>query len=170
MTTPQTDELLDEVQAMLREREREGVRGLADRVGPAEWADLVPRLEPNEVAVLLHWLPEDEIPQLLEELPPADAARILRTLSASQAALVLEGMDPDDATDVVGRLSAEDAQAILVRMRPGDAAEIRDLGTYPPDSAGGLMTPAYAAVSAGATAAQAIAAIRRLVDDAETVN
>ncbi len=28
MTTPQTDELLDEVQAMLREREREGVRGL----------------------------------------------------------------------------------------------------------------------------------------------
>jgi len=28
MTTPQTDELLDEIQAMLREREREGVRGL----------------------------------------------------------------------------------------------------------------------------------------------
>lgn len=170
MTTSETEDLLDEVQAMIREREQEGVRGLAERVGPSDWADLVPRLEPSEVAVLLQWLPDDEIPALLEQLPPADAARILRTLSAPQAAALLEGMDPDDATDVVERLSPSDADAILVRMRPGDAAEIRGLGAYPSDSAGGIMTPAYAAVSADATAGQAISAIRALVDDAETLN
>jgi magnesium transporter len=57
-----------------------------------------------------------------------------------------------------------------VRMKPEDAEEIRRLSGYEPDTAGGIMTPEYVAVSKDATSAQAIAAIRRLVDEAETVN
>jgi magnesium transporter len=170
MTSSQTAELLTEVQELIREREREGVAGLAERVGPAEWADLVPLLEPAEVAVLLQWLPDDEIPSLLEELPPSEAARILRTLAAPEAAQLLEEMDPDDAADVVEQLPALHADQILVRMRPSEAAEIRQLSLYPRDSAGGIMTPAFVAVNREATATEAIAAIRRLVDQAETVN
>jgi Mg/Co/Ni transporter MgtE len=89
MTTPATADLLSEVQALIRERERDGVLGMAELIGPAEWADLVPQLEPAEVAVLLQWLPEDEIPSLLEEVQPSEAARILRTLAAPEAARLL---------------------------------------------------------------------------------
>ena len=170
MTTLQTGELVAEVQALIREREREGVRGLAERIGPSEWADLVPQLEPSEVAVLLQWLPDEEIPLLLEELPPSEAARILRTLTRNEAAELLEEMDPDDAADVVEQLPDREADEILVRMDPGEAAEIRELSAYPPDSAGGIMTPAFVAVTRDATAAEATAAIRRLVDSAETVS
>ncbi len=170
MTTLQTGELVAEVQALIREREREGVRGLAERIGPSEWADLVPQLEPNEVAVLLQWLPDEEIPLLLEELPPHEAARILRTLTRNEAADLLEEMDPDDAADVVELLPDREAHEILIQMSPGEAAEIRELSAYPPDSAGGIMTPAFVAVSRDASAAEAIAAIRRLVDSAETVH
>src|SRR6185503_21069880 len=76
MPSVATDALLEEIQDLIREREQEGVAGLADRVGPAEWAALVPRLDPSEVAVLLQWLPDEEIPQLLEELDPHEAAAI----------------------------------------------------------------------------------------------
>ena len=55
-------------------------------------------------------------------------------------------------------------------MKPEDAEEIRRLSGYDADTAGGIMTPEYVAVSKDATSAQAIAAIRRLVDEAETVN
>jgi magnesium transporter len=170
MSSVETGELLAEVQALIREREQEGVRGLAERIGPPEWADLVPQLEPGEVAVLLQWLPDEEIPALLEELPPAEAARILRTLAEPEAAALLEEMDPDDAADVLENLPAPEMDQILVRMRAEDAAEIRGLAAYPPDSAGGIMTPAFVAVASDATSDQAIAAIRRLVDEAETVN
>ena len=170
MTSEATSDLLAEIQALIRERERDGVRGLAERIGPAEWADLVPALEPGEIAVLLQWLPDDEIAELLEELSPADAATILRTLSRADAAELLGEMDPDDAADVVERLPADEAREILVQMRPEDATELRALSSYPPESAGGIMTPAFVAVAADATAAEAIAAIRRLVDEAETVN
>jgi magnesium transporter len=166
----QTTELVAEVQALIREREREGVIGLAERIGPAEWADLVPQLEPTEVAVLLQWLPDAEVPALLEELPPPEAARILRTLAAPRAAALLEEMDPDDAADVVEQLPSFDADRILVLMRPSEAAEIRELSEYPPDTAGGIMTPAFVAVTQETVAREAIAAIRKLVDEAETVN
>ncbi|HEX9739119.1 MAG TPA: magnesium transporter [Candidatus Limnocylindria bacterium] len=170
MSSVETRELLAEVQALIREREEEGVRGLAERIGPPEWADLVPQLEPREVAVLLQWLPDEEIPALLEELPPVEAARILRTLAEPEAAALLEEMDPDDAADVLENLPSPAMDQILVRMRAEDAAEIRGLAAYPPDSAGGIMTPAFVAVAADATSDQAISAIRRLVDEAETVN
>ncbi len=83
MSSVETRELLAEVQALIREREEEGVRGLAERIGPPEWADLVPQLEPREVAVLMQWLPDEEVVGLLEELPPVEAARIIRTLAAA---------------------------------------------------------------------------------------
>jgi magnesium transporter len=170
MTTAATDALREEIQGLIREREQEGIRGLAERVGPAEWADLIPQLDPGEVAVLLQWLPDDEVPEVFEELDPASAASILRTLSANEAAEVLGAMDPDDAVDVIENLPAPDVDQILVRMQPADAAEIRELAAYDPETAGGLMTPAYVAVSQTATTEQAIAAIRQLVDEAETVN
>jgi magnesium transporter len=170
MSSVETRELLAEVQALIREREREGVRGLAERIGAPEWADLVPHLEPREVAVLLQWLPDEEIPALLEELPPAEAARILRSLAAAEAADLLEEMDPDDAADVLENLPSPTMDQILIRMSPEDAAEIRELAAYEADTAGGLMTPDFVAVPADATAAQAIGAIRRLADEAETAN
>jgi magnesium transporter len=170
MTTQATADLLAEVQALIHEREREGVLGLAELIGAAEWADLVPQLEPSEVAVLIQWLPDEEIGEILEELPPATAATILRSLSANEAGKLLGEMDPDDAADVVELLPEQEVREILVRMKPDDAAEIRELSGYDPDTAGGIMTPEYVAVAKEATSAQAIAAIRRLVDEAETVN
>jgi magnesium transporter len=170
MASAATDALREELQQLIREREQEGVRGLAERVGPSEWADLIPQLDPGEVAVLLQWLPDEEIPLVFEELDPVNAAYILRTLSENEAAEVLGDMDPDDAADVIGNLSEPEAAQILVRMKAEDAAEIRDLAAYPPDSAGGLMTPEFVAVSRETRADAAIAAIRHLVDEAETAS
>ena len=165
-----TEDFLPEIRALIAEREQDGIVGLAERLGPAEWADLVPRLDTGEIAVLLQWLPDIEIAQLLEELDPADAAAILRTLSRPEAADLLEAMDPDDAADVVEELPDAEAELILVQMEPAEEAELRELLTYPPESAGGLMTPAFVSIGPDLRANQAIAALRRVAEEAETVN
>jgi magnesium transporter len=168
-TAMATEELLTEVRDLIAERRERGIHGLADRLGPAEWADLVPRLDPSEVAVLLQWLPEAEIAELLEELDPAAAAAILRPLSRDAAADLLEAMDPDDATDVIEEFPSREAEQLLIEMEPAEAAEIRELLAYPPDTAGGRMTPAFVAVAPNLRADQAIAALRRVAEEAETL-
>jgi len=55
-------------------------------------------------------------------------------------------------------------------MDPEEADEIRRLSDFAPDSAGGIMTPEFVAVTTDATADSAIAAIRSLVGEAETVD
>src|ERR671913_157354 len=146
-TTMATDELLNEIRDLIAEREELGIRGLADRLGPSDWADIVVRLDEDEVTVLLESIPDDEIPEILEELDPANAAAILRLRSREEAADLLEAIDPDDATDIIAELPSQDREQILEAMEPDEAAEIRQLSTYPPDTAGGRMTPAFVAIS-----------------------
>ena len=164
-----SNETIDEVRDLLAEREERGIRGLADRLGPADWADLVQRLDEEEIAALLEYLPDAEIPGILEELEPEQAADILQTLEPGQAADLLEQMDPDDATDVIAELSDEDAEDILREMEPEEAAEIRELLPYEPDTAGGRMTPAFVAIAPDVRADDAIVMLRQVAAEAETI-
>jgi magnesium transporter len=164
------DELVAQIRNLIAGRADQGIIGVAERLGPSEWADIVPRLDPDELAALLRSLPEDEMARLLEELDPAAAADILRPLSGGAAADLLGAMDPDDATDVIEELGTVAAERILVEMPPADAAELRELLAYPPDSAGGRMTPAFVAIAPELRADQAIAALRRVAEEAETIN
>ena len=164
-----TDELLDEIRDLIAEREELGIRGLTDRLGPADWADIVLRLDEDEVAVLLASLPASEIPEILEELDPENAAAILRLRPPEEAADLLEAIDPDDATDIIAELPAADAEQILLAMEPEEAAEIRELSAYPPDTAGGRMTPAFVAISPDIRADDAIVLLRRVAEEAETI-
>ncbi|HEY7600510.1 MAG TPA: magnesium transporter [Candidatus Limnocylindrales bacterium] len=169
--TPQTqerDQLLSELHQLIAGREREGILGLARRMGPTEWAELIPQLDRDEVATLVDWLPDEQIADLLAELEPEQAADILRTLAHGEAADVLEEMPPDDAADVVAELAEHEAAPILIQMRPDEAAELRDLLAYPADTAGGMMTPAYVAVRADARASDVVTALRRASESAET--
>ncbi len=163
------DELLDEIRELIAEREELGIRGLTDRLGPSDWADIVLRLDDDEVAVLLESIPDREIPEILEELDPANAAAILRLRPREEAADLLEAIDPDDATDIIAELPSEDREQILRAMEPDEAAEIRELSAYPPDTAGGRMTPAFVAISPDVRADDAVVLLRRVAEEAETI-
>lgn len=164
-----TDELLEEIRDLIAEREELGIRGLTDRLGPSDWAEIVARLDDDEVAVLLDSIPNAEIPEVLEELDPANAAAILRLRPPEEAADLLEAIDPDDATDIIFELPNEDREQILRAMEPEEAAEIRELSAYPPDTAGGRMTPAFVAISPDVRADDAIVLLRRVAEEAETI-
>jgi magnesium transporter len=162
--------LFREVHDLIDARRPGDVAALVERVEPSDLAAVIPNLEPAEVAVLIQSLPDDELPALMAELEPEEAARILRTFSRGAAADVLEAMAPDDATDVVEELPRGEVEAFLIAMEPDEAAEIRDLLAYPPESAGGIMTPAFVAITPDLRADEAIAALRLVAQEAETVN
>jgi magnesium transporter len=55
-------------------------------------------------------------------------------------------------------------------MEPDEAAEIRELMAFPPNSAGGIMTPAFVAVFPDLRADETVATLRQVAEEAETVN
>lgn len=138
-------------------------------VGEAAF-ELLDDLGPQELALLFRVLGEDVLGDVIAELDPHDAARILSRMTNAQVADLLEAIDPDDATDIFEEIEPEIAEAILVAMEPDEASEIRTLLAYPSDTAGGIMTPAFVSISPNLRADQAVVALRRVAEDAETVN
>jgi len=135
-----------------------------------ELTDRMTRLTLVEARRLAEVLGDEALGDLLGELEPGDAAAILNQLAAVDAADVLESMEPDEAADVVGAIGRDRADEILFEMEPIEAEELRGLLLYPPDTAGGRMTPAFVSVAPDLTARQTILALQRLSEQAETIS
>jgi len=140
---------------------------------------------PAEVAEVLHGLPEKEAVKLLrelyklraaadslEEMEPKEAAELLEELPQREATAILSRMEPDDAVDVLEELPKTEVDEILERLReinPAKAETLEKLLKYPPDTAGGLMSPEFIALPADITCQEAIERLRRIAQEAETV-
>jgi len=134
-----------------------------------EFAQALAELSPLELGRLVTRLGDEALADIVAELDPFDAARLIGKLGRAQAADVLEEMDPDDAADVMGELHPRDAEAIFHEMEHEEAQDVRDLLTYPPESAAGIMTTDFVAVAPYLTADEALAQLGRVAEEAETI-
>lgn len=139
-------------------------------LSPQELADFLLSLDPQDLAHLVSRLGQDAVAELVAELDSHDAARLILKLSRAQAADVLEEMPPDDAADVLEELAPQEAETLLTEMEKDRANALKGLLAYPEGTAGSLMTPDCITVRPDLTAAEALAVIRRLAEDAETVH
>jgi magnesium transporter len=150
--------------------DRESAVLVSDRIDDADAEAIFEALDASETSALFDLVGDEEFADLIERLDDEHAADVLEQIPASDAADVLEELDPDDATDIFGELEPEHSDVILVQMEPEEAQELRELLAYPPESAGGLMTPAFVSIAPTLRADQAIAALRKVAETAETVN
>jgi magnesium transporter len=109
--------------------------------------------QPDEVAALMETSKDADSAALLEDcgvdvavsvirrLTPDRAARVIGALSADVAAPVLAALNPNAAASLLARLDPEEREACLANVASGLATELRELGRYGPDTAGGMMDP-----------------------------
>ncbi|MBO9306304.1 magnesium transporter [Thermomicrobium sp.] len=159
-----------QLRSLLQRGEREAVEDLLwELVEQRQLYAVLRELEPFELARLAELLGDETFGEFLAELDPSDAADLLERLSSQEAADVLEAMAPDDAADVFARLDPDEARQILVEMEPLEAQELQELLSYPPETAGGRMTPSYVALLPDVRVDQAIAALRKVAAEVETI-
>jgi magnesium transporter len=159
-----------QLRSLLQRGEREAVEDLLwELVEQRQLYAVLRELEPFELARLAELLGDETYGEFLAELDPSDAASLLERLSSQEAADVLEAMAPDDAADVFARLDPDEARQILVEMEPLEAQELQELLSYPPETAGGRMTPSYVALLPDVRVDQAIAALRKVAAEVETI-
>lgn len=136
---------------------------------PADIADIVHELSPEERAAVIGALEDEIAADTLEELHPSYQTSLLLDMSDARASELLASMSPDDAADLLADLPDERRAHLIAMMEKEDAEDMRELLSYPEDSAGGIMTPDFAWVRLDDTAAEATEKLRTQADDVETV-
>src|SRR5213079_3166028 len=122
------------------------------KLHPADIADIVEDLAPNEREAVFETLDEEVAAEALEELEPKFQKAVVESLETDRAADIVEEMEPDAAADLLGDLSEDRSEEILVQMQPEERQEVADLLEFGENTAAGRMTTEYIALAVGATA------------------
>ncbi|WP_139651506.1 magnesium transporter [Raoultibacter phocaeensis] len=141
-----------------------------DELHPADVADILEQLDPQQRANVFRHLDEAQATEAISEMEDEYQADFIEDLDEAQAAGLLGNMDPDDAADIVRDLPYEKAETLLRLMGVEDATEVRRLLGYKDGTAGGMMTTQYVAVPETYTVGETIEVLRELDEDHPTVH
>src|ERR1700733_5696584 len=143
--------------------------GLA-KLHPADIADIVEDLAPDERQAVFQTLDEETAAEALEEVEPKVQKAIVESLDSERAAEIVEEMDPDAAADLLGYLSDDRAEQILVQVYPEAQQEVVELLEHREETAAGRMTTEFLALPMGATVQNAIDSLREFEGGVEAVS
>jgi magnesium transporter len=143
--------------------------GLA-KLHPADIADIVEELAPDERQAVFQTLDEETAAEALEEVEPRVQKAIVESLDSERAAEIVEEMNPDAAADLLGDLPEERTEQILVQMEPEAQQEVVELLEHKEQSAAGRMTTEFLALPVTATVQNAIDSMREFEGGVEAVS
>jgi flagellar motility protein MotE (MotC chaperone) len=137
---------------------------------PADIADIVEDLTPNEREAVFETLDEGVAAEALEEVEPKVQKAIVESLDSDRVADIVEEMQPDAAADLLGELPEEHTEKILEEMEPEEREEVSELLEFKETSAAGRMTTEFISLPVTADSHDAIEALRHFEGGIETVS
>lgn len=156
-------EFLDSLQEAIQNKNESLVKEMVLELHPADIADILEELEPDDVHYLLALLPSELTADTIVELEEDDREQLLKDIPGQEIAhAVIEHMDSDDAADVILELPEEKQDEILSSLSDIEqAGDIVDLLNYAPDTAGGLMATELICVNINLTVRACVEEIRK---------
>jgi magnesium transporter len=140
------------------------------RLHPADIADIIEDLAPDEREAVFETLDEEVAAEALEEVDPKVQKSIVESLDSERAADIVDEMEPDAAADLLADLPEERSSQILRDMQPEGREEVSELLEFKESSAAGRMNPDFLSLNVSANVQDAIAALRTFEGGVETVN
>jgi sporulation protein YlmC with PRC-barrel domain len=140
------------------------------KLHPADIADIVEELAPDEREAVFETLDEEVAAGALEEVEPKVQKAIVESLDSDRAAEIVEEMQPDAAADLLADLPEEKTEKILEEMAPAEREEVSGLLEFKEDSAAGRMTTEFIALPVASAAQDAVDALRHFEGGVETVS
>lgn len=127
---------------------------------PSDAARALEALPQDEARAILLALPTESACQTIEFLNPHIASLIFEDLNPEQARPFLEKVSPKRMTDILLDVPQEKRKDFLQIINASEARVLEALLTYPPETAGGMMTPGVISVHSDLSVSEAIQTIR----------
>jgi len=159
---------IEELHALLHDGEEEALEIFLRLVRPediAEWLDL---LSVDDRQRILGVLDHDAAGTVLNDTTASIRAELVEEIEPERLARIAEALPADEAADLIGELEVAESEQVLHHISTADEEVLRQLLTYPEDTAGGIMNPEVVALRPGDTVDDAIRYLRSADPDTVT--
>lgn len=146
--------------------------GLLQAAGQLHYADLAhlyENLNDGERDFLMKTIGPELATDVIAELPHSLVEDALHHFKPAQLRFLLANLSDDDRVDVFQVVSEEAQRRFFSLLGPDDKELTRNLLKYSEDTAGGRMTTHIGRITADMTVKQAVAVLRRELEDTETL-
>ena len=126
----------------------------------ADIAEVFDNITPEERLKYFEYLNLEKAADLLEELTPQMQVELLGAIDEEKSSKIISQMPHDSLADFLGDLSDEEVNTYLNRLPRRLSSQIRELLSYPEDTAGGIMTTEYLYVYENMTVEETFTYIR----------
>jgi len=157
------EELIDTIEEHIEDGKVEELKSVMESEHPGDIADAIQELDDDEQDLVFGLLEDEQASDVLEEANTATRLEILEDLEADELSDIIVTMPPDEAVDLLEDMPIGKAEEVLGQIPEDESEQLKELLKYPPDSAGGIMTPAMVKVRGDLTVEQALEHLRRTV-------
>ncbi len=161
---------MDGIKELLATRQYTSLRQKMGEMNEADVAALMEQLEEDDMLKVFRILPKDLAADVFSYLEVDNQHIIITSLSERDAADIIDNLMADDATDLLEEMPANIVKRLLANASQQTRSNINHLLRYPEYSAGSIMTVEYVDLKENLTVEEAIARIRKVGVDSETIN
>ncbi len=153
----------------LKENKKGAFEKITDELQPYDIAQLYRNLPEKHHFKFLLYLSPKQIADLIQELESELQIEILHRLGVEKATKIMNLMEHDDLADLLSELSVEKIQEYLSTMKHEHSTNIQSLMSYPPETAGGLMTNQFVWINDDYTVRDAVDKLKSFAEMNHTI-
>ena len=161
---------LEVIRELLETKQYTTLRQKVADMNTADVAAVMEEMEEEELLKIFRILPKSMAADVFSYLEVDNQQMIITSLSDKEAANIINNLMADDATDLLEEMPANVVKKLLANASAETRRDINHLLRYPEDSAGSIMTVEYVDLKENMTVQDAIARIRQVGVDSETIN
>lgn len=161
---------MEEIIELLNAGQYTKLRQLIVDLNVADIAAHMEGMEKDDLLKLFRILPKNMAADVFSYLELETEQYIITSLSDKDAAHIIDNLMADDATDLLEEMPANVVKRLLANASAETRRDINHLLRYPEASAGSIMTVEYVDLKETLTVEEAIARIRKVGVDSETIN
>ncbi|MBR0374398.1 MAG: magnesium transporter [Mogibacterium sp.] len=157
------------LKTLLEEKKYSTLKDVLITMNPADVALAFEEIDDERIPLMFRLLPKDMAAETFVEMDPDLQELLIKGFSDYELREVVDELAADDAADLIEEMPANVVKRVLSSVDPDFRKQINDILRYPEDSAGSIMTTEYVTLREDMTVEDAIAKIRRVALDKETV-
>src|SRR5471030_1504559 len=158
----------DELRKFLLHAPQESIVKHMETIHPVDILDIL-REHPGDSLDILNRLSEKTIAAIIDEAEDKEKYEILIKFGDNKQKNIVEEMSSDELADLLGILDEEESNKLLSKMTVTDARNVRQLLSYAPDTAAGIMATEFISIRENMTIEETLKYLQKTKEDNENI-